>query len=194
MTETEKARFDESIRLAVETIRGGGIILYPTDTIWGLGCDATNPDAVEKIFKLKKRNDAKSMLSLVDSVDMLYRFLDNVPETALALIDVAVNPLTLIYDSPAGFAKNLIAEDGSIGIRITTEKFSNTLCRKLHLPVVSTSANISGKKAPATYAEISQDIIDGVDYVVGYRQDDKKPASPSGIIKVMDDETFKIIR
>lgn len=194
MTETEKAKFDESIRRAVETIRKGGIILYPTDTIWGLGCDATNAEAVAKIFKLKQRDDAKSMLSLVDSIDALYRRLKNVPETALSLIDVAVSPLTIIYDSPIGFADNLLAEDGSIGIRITNERFSKALCRRAGVPVVSTSANISGEKSPSIFDEISQEIIDGVDYVVEYGRENRSTSAPSAIIKVMDDETFKLIR
>ncbi|MDE5842439.1 MAG: threonylcarbamoyl-AMP synthase [Muribaculaceae bacterium] len=184
----------EDLAEAVKTVREGGIILYPTDTVWGIGCDATNPAAVERIYKLKRRADSKSMLALTDSVGSLYRWLKNVPETALMLIDAAVDPLTIIYDSPSGIAGNLLAPDGSLGIRITCESFSEALCRRARIPVVSTSANISGQKTPALFREISEEIINGVDYVVKFRRNDSSRHKPSGIIKVTDDETLTIIR
>ncbi|MDE6558296.1 MAG: threonylcarbamoyl-AMP synthase [Muribaculaceae bacterium] len=184
----------EDLAEAVKTVREGGIILYPTDTVWGIGCDATNPEAVERIYKLKRRADSKSMLALTDSVGSLYRWLKNVPETALMLIDAAVDPLTIIYDSPSGIAGNLLAPDGSLGIRITCESFSEALCRRARIPVVSTSANISGQKTPALFREISEEIINGVDYVVKFRRNDSSRHKPSGIIKVTDDETLTIIR
>lgn len=179
---------------AIETLKKGGIILYPTDTVWGIGCDATNSDAVNRIFELKRRCDSKSMLSLVGSQGELQRTVRNVPETAWMLMDVAVNPLTIIYDNPVGLAPELLAEDGSAGIRVTDELFSKTLCQRLRRPIVSTSANISGHKAPSNFHEIEQEIIDGVDYVVRYRRDDRSAAGPSNIIKVSDSEVVKVIR
>ena len=179
---------------AIEVLRNGGIILYPTDTVWGIGCDATNKDAVNKIYKLKQRNDAKSMLLLVGSEGELQRTVENVPDAAWMLLEAAVNPLTIIYDSAKGIADNLKAEDGSVGIRITSELFSRSLCQRLRHPIVSTSANISGRKTPHNFSEISDDIINGVDYVVKYRQDDSEGHKPSNIIKVSDSGVIKIIR
>ncbi|MDE6811759.1 MAG: threonylcarbamoyl-AMP synthase [Muribaculaceae bacterium] len=184
----------DDLAKAVETVRKGGIILYPTDTVWGIGCDATNPEAIERIYILKQRADSKSMLALTDSVDSLYRWLKNVPETALMLLDAAVDPLTIIYDSPVGIAQNLLAKDGSLGIRITEEDFSKALCRKVRVPVVSTSANISGSPTPLKFKDISDVILNGVDYVVNYGRDNSRHHKPSGIIKVRDNETFTIIR
>lgn len=185
---------EQEIENALNCLRNGGIILYPTDTVWGIGCDATNAEAVAKIYTLKKRSDAKSMLTLLDSVDSLYVWLDNVPETALQLIDVAVAPLTIIYDSPRGIAPNLLADDGSLGIRITSEPFTRKLLRRLRHPLVSTSANISGSPTPACFDDITQEIKDGVDYVVDYRKYDRTPKKPSAIIKVTDRETLQVIR
>lgn len=189
-----KGYTDDDLREALDTLRKGGVILYPTDTVWGIGADATNPEAVARIYELKQRADSKSMLALVDSVDSLYRWLENVPETALQLIDVAVEPLTIIYDSPRGVARNLLAEDGSLGIRVTGEDFSRELCRRLRRPLVSTSANISGRPAAPFFAQIEPEILEGVDYVVKYRRDDNTPRRPSGIIKVTDREVISIIR
>lgn len=179
---------------AVETLRAGGVILYPTDTVWGLGCDATNAEAVEKIYKIKKRADAKAMLCLVDSIAMLDRFVDYVPEAAEQLIEVAVNPLTIIYDKPEGVAENLCAPDGSLGIRITGEAFSAALCRRLRRPIVSTSANISGAKTPQIFTEIAHEIVDAADYVVEFRRDDTSRSRPSNIIKVSGQNIVKVIR
>lgn len=185
--------FKEDLNKAIETLRRGGVILYPTDTIWGLGCDASNPEAVEKIYKIKKRSDAKAMLSLVGSEGQLQQFIHVIPEAAWQLIDVAVSPLTIIYDSPVGIAPNLKAEDGSAGFRISTERFSSELCKRLHKPVVSTSANVSGEKSPCSFSDISQEIIDAVDYVVEYGRD--SPCSnPSNVIKISDNGVVKILR
>lgn len=186
--------FEEDIKKAVDCLKKGGIILYPTDTVWGIGCDATNPDAVRKIYDLKRRAESKSMLVLVDSEGSLDRVVEDVPEVAWQLIEAAVNPLTIIYDHPRHVAPNLLAPDGSLGIRITSERYSRELCRRLRRPLVSTSANISGEKAPAIFQEISDDIKNGVDYVASYRRDDTGAASPSNIIKVSDGGLVKVIR
>lgn len=192
--ESENITFEQDIKNALDTLRKGGIILYPTDTIWGIGCDATNADAVKKIYDLKRRAESKSMLVLVDSEAALERTVNDVPEVAWELIEAAVRPLTIIYDHPHGVAKNLLAEDGSLGIRITRERFSNELCRRLRRPLVSTSANISGGNAPASFRDISQEIIDGVDYVVAYRQGENINAVASNIIKLSEGGLFKVIR
>lgn len=190
----ENITFEQDIKNALDTLRKGGVILYPTDTIWGIGCDATNADAVKRIYDLKRRAESKSMLALVDSEAALERTVNDVPEVAWELIEAAVRPLTIIYDHPQGVAKNLLAEDGSLGIRITGERFSNELCRRLRRPLVSTSANISGEKAPASFCDISPEIIDGVDYVAKYRQDEDIKSVASNIIKLSDGGLFKIIR
>lgn len=187
--------FDEmDLREAVRCMKDGGIILYPTDTIWGIGCDARNEKAVKKIFELKQRDDAKSMLVLVSSEGMLQRTVKDVPEIAWQLIDVAVNPMTIIYDNPVGVADSLKADDGSLGVRITYEKFSRMLCERMRGPIVSTSANISGKPAPKTFSEISSDIKNGVDYVCRYRQREKGYSKPSNIIKITKENIVKVIR
>lgn len=189
-----KDKFSAEVTSAADVIRRGGIILYPTDTIWGIGCDATNPEAVARIYALKKRADSKSMLALLDSVEALYGWVVNVPETALQLIDVAISPLTIIYDSPKGVAPNLLADDGSLGIRIADDRFCKALCRKCRVPIVSTSANISGHPSAPFFADIEKEILDGVDHIVDLRRDDTTRKAPSGIIKVRDDETLTIIR
>ena len=187
----------ETLDKALETLRNGGIILYPTDTIWGIGCDATNSDAVRRIFKLKQRADAKSMLMLVGSDGQLQRYVENVPDIAWDLIDVAVHPMTIIYDHPRGVAPELLAEDGSAGFRITSESFSRSLCQRLGRPIVSTSANISGRPAPKGFHNITPEIIDGVDYVVEYGRGitgDNATSKPSNIIKVTDSAVVTVIR
>lgn len=185
---------EEDLKEAVRVLKEGGIILYPTDTVWGIGCDARNKDAIEKIFRLKQRADSKSMLVLVGSEGMLQRTVKHVPEIAWQLIDVAVNPMTIIYDNPVGVADNLIADDGSLGIRITSEKFSRALCERLRGPIVSTSANISGKPTPFTFSEISSEIKNGVDYVCRFRQKEKSTSRPSSIIKITRENIVKVIR
>lgn len=179
---------------ALETLRSGGIILYPTDTVWGIGCDATNPEAVRKIYELKRRADSHAMLSLVGSEGQLQQFVDDIPDIAWQLIDVAVNPLTIIYSHPRRLAPNLLAEDGSAGFRITSELFSRTLCERLRHPVVSTSANISGEKAPGLFSEIAPAITEGVDYVVKFGRNSVSRHKPSNIIKVGDGGMVKVIR
>ncbi len=185
--------FKEDIANALKTLREGGIILYPTDTIWGIGCDATNENAVAKIYKIKKRVDSKAMLSLVGADYQLQQYVKDIPDIAWQLIDVAVNPLTLIYEKPIGIADNLKAEDGSAGFRITHERFSRELCRQLRRPIVSTSANISGQEPPKTFHNISLEIRDAVDYMVEYGRDNES-AIPSNIIKIGSAGEIKIIR
>ena len=184
----------DDVKAALEVLQNGGVILYPTDTIWGIGCDACNEEAVKRIYAIKNRIDSKSMLVLLENAALLDRYIDEVPEIAFDLIEVSDKPLTIIYDGAKNLARNLIAEDGSIGIRITTEAFSSDLIRRFKRPVVSTSANISGKPSPACFAEIDQKIIEAVDYVVKYRQNDTQKAVPSGIIKLGRSGEIKIIR
>lgn len=184
----------EDLNMAADVMRKGGIILYPTDTIWGIGCDARNEEAVKRIYDLKQRSDSKSMLVLVGSESQLERMVRTVPEAAWMLIEASEDPLTIIYDSPISVAENLKAEDGSLGIRITREKFSNALCRKAGFPIVSTSANISGMKSARNFKEISEEIKSGVDYVVKYRREENTEHKSSGIIKVKDNGLIKVIR
>ncbi len=186
--------FEEDIKAAVATLKKGGIILYPTDTVWGIGCDATNPEAVKRIYELKRRADSKSMLVLVDSEAMLDRTVRDIPEVAWQLIEAAVDPLTIIYDHPEGVAPNLLADDGSLGIRITSERYSAELCRRLRRPIVSTSANISGEKAAAIFDEIGPEILQGVDYTAQYRRAAPTRAPPSNITPVPEAGPFKVIR
>lgn len=183
----------EDIDKAVETLRNGGIILYPTDTVWGIGCDAANSDAVKKVFSLKRRADAKAMLMLVGSDAQLQQYVANVPDIAWQLIDAAVHPLTIIYDTPRNIAPELLAEDKSAGFRITSEPFSKALCQRLKRPLVSTSANISGSPAPRCFDQIQEEIVRGVDYVVVYGRECRE-SIPSNIIKVKDNSEIKVIR
>ena len=184
----------EDIKAALDVLQKGGIILYPTDTIWGIGCDACNENAVKKVYEIKNREDSKSMLVLMENVAMLDRYINEVPEIAYDLIELTDKPLTIIYDGAKNLAKNLIAEDGSVGIRMTTEAFSSELIRRFKRPIVSTSANISGKPSAACFSEIDLKIIESVDYVVKYRQDDFEKAEPSGIIKLGRGGEIKVIR
>ena len=186
--------FKADIQCALECLKKGGIILYPTDTIWGIGCDATNSQAVKRIFQLKNRSDSKSMLTLVNDETALDKIIDDVPEAARELLKVAVDPITVIYDNAHGVADELIADDGSLGVRVTSEKFSNELCKRFGKPIVSTSANVSSQKAPAFFHEISDTIKNGVDYVVKYRQEDKSAKAPSHIIKISQGGVIRIIR
>ncbi len=200
-------RYDkEDLQAALRVLRQGGIIVYPTDTVWGIGCDATNPEAVARIYALKKREDSKSMLVLLDSAAKLDYYVD-VPESAEMLLQTACDedssscsdsspakPLTIIYPNARHLAPNLIAEDGSVGIRITKEPFSNALCAQLKRPIVSTSANISGEPTARYYKEIVRLILDHTDYVCLFRRDDETPHEPSTIIKINADNSFKIIR
>ena len=185
---------EEDIRQAVETMRKGGVILYPTDTVWGIGCDATNAEAVARIYKIKQRDDSKAMICLVDSDARLQRYVRNVPNVAWELLDCVDKPTTVILDGAVNLASNLIADDGSIALRITDEPFSKELCYRFQKAVVSTSANISGEAAAQNYCDISQDILDAVDYVCWSRRQEHKPHTPSSIIKLGMDGEVRIIR
>ena len=185
---------EEDLNEALECLRKGGIILYPTDTIWGIGCDARNSDAVKRIYKLKKREDSKSMLVLTNNEAGLEKITEEIPDITWELLNAVVNPLTIIYDNAHGVAPELIAEDGSLGIRITKERFSNELCKRLRGPLVSTSANISGEKSPSSFKEITEEIKNGVDYIVKFRQEESANKQPSNIIKLGKGGVIKIIR
>ena len=185
---------NDDVKKAVEVLRAGGVILYPTDTIWGLGCDATNREAVEKIYKIKKRDDSKSMLVLIDNPAKLNSYIDVVPELAWDLIDLADKPLTIIYPNAKNLASNIVASDGTIGIRVTNEDFSRALCQRFRMPIVSTSANISGTPAPAVFNEITEEIMSKVDYIVSFRQEETGSPAPSGIIKLGVDGEITVVR
>lgn len=190
----EKAeKLKEEIRQATEVLRQGGIILYPTDTIWGIGCDATNPEAVARVYALKKREDSKAMLLLLDDVGRLASYVD-VPEMAYDLLEVNDRPMTIIYPNARNLAANLIADDGTVGIRITGETFSKGLVARFKKPVVSTSANISGMPAPGGFREICEEIRNGVDYIVDFRREEEIAVAPSGIIRLGINNEIEIIR
>ena len=189
---------EEDIRQAVETMRKGGVILYPTDTVWGIGCDATNAQAVKRVYEIKQRDDSKALICLVDSDARMQRYFRQVPDVAWQLIDSLkesdAKPTTLILDDAVNLAENLIAEDGSVGIRITNEPFSKELCFRFQKAIVSTSANVSGEPSPANFNQISKEIKDSVDYIVGCRRDEKIEAKPSSIVKLGVNGEIKIIR
>ncbi len=187
-------KIEDDIKAAIETMRKGGIILYPTDTVWGIGCDATNKEAVDRIFKLKQRDDSKAMICLVDSANRLQRYVRNVPDVAWDLMEYAEKPTTVILDNAVNLAPNLVAEDGSIALRITRENFSKELCYRFQKPIVSTSANISGQPAAQNYCDISDEILNGVDYVCWSRRQEHKPHKPSSIIKLTESGEVTIIR
>ncbi len=184
----------EDIKQALEVLRKGGVILYPTDTIWGIGCDATNSEAVKRVYEIKKRVDSKAMLVLVDSPVKVQSYVEEVPEIAWDLIDLTTKPLTIIYDKGRNLAPELLAEDGSVGIRVTEEEFSKQLCFRFKKAIVSTSANVSGESSPANFSEVSEEIKQAVDYVVAYRQYDMTCPNPSSIIKLGAGGTVKVIR
>ncbi len=175
-------------------MREGGVILYPTDTVWGIGCDATNEDAVRRVYEIKQRQDSKAMLVLVDSSVKVDFYVRDVPEVAWDLIDLADKPLTIIYSGARNLAANLLAEDGSVGIRVTNEDFSKRLCQQFRKAIVSTSANISGQPSPKNFSEISEEVKSAVDYIVGYRQEEMSNPKPSSIIKLDKGGVIKIIR
>ncbi len=185
---------NEDIAKALEVLHNGGLILYPTDTIWGIGCDATNPEAVSRIYKLKQREDSKSMLILLDNEAKLNSYMNQVPDMAWDLVEFTTKPLTIIYPEAKNLAPNLLAEDKSIGIRITNEEFSYKLCQRFKKPIVSTSANISGQPSPSCFNDISDDIKNGVDYVVNYRQEETANPAPSSIMKLGLGGEINIIR
>ena len=189
---------EEDIRNAIETMRKGGIILYPTDTVWGIGCDATNAEAVKRVYEIKQRDDSKALICLVDSDARMQRYFRHVPDVAWQLIDSLkegdAKPTTLILDGAINLAENLIAEDGSLGVRITNEPFSKELCFRFQKAIVSTSANISGEPAAQNYCDIDQRILDAVDYVCWSRRQEHKPHTPSSIIKLKENGEVTIIR
>jgi L-threonylcarbamoyladenylate synthase len=184
----------EDIDNAVKILESGGIILYPTDTIWGIGCDATNKDAVNKIYTLKEREDTKSMLVLIDTEIRLQQYVEDVPEIAWELLEASDKPLTIIYPKAKNLAANLVATDGSIGIRIPDNDFCFRLISKFRKPIVSTSANISKEKSPGTFQDISKEIKAKVDYIVSHQQEHTTPGRASSIIKLKMNGEFTIIR
>lgn len=184
----------EDIKRAIETLRNGGVILYPTDTVWGIGCDATNPEAVKKVYEIKHRDDSKALICLVDSDARLQRYVRNVPDVAWDIFELATKPTTIILDDAVNLAPNLIAEDGTIAMRITQEPFSKELCFRFQKPLVSTSANISGEPAAQNYCDISEELLNAVDYVCWSRRQEHKPHTPSSIIKLEKNGTVAIIR
>ncbi len=184
----------DEIKKAIEVLKAGGVILYPTDTVWGIGCDATNPEAVKKVYEIKRREDSKALICLVDSEARLSRYVRKVANVTWDMIEMSERPLTVIFDHVSGLAPNLLAEDGSAGIRITREQFSKELCYRFQKPIVSTSANISGEPTARTFDEISDEIKQAVDYVVHYSQQCKEKHKPSSIIKMSEDGQFTIIR
>ena len=189
---------EEDIKSAVETMRKGGVILYPTDTVWGIGCDATNAEAVAKVYQIKQRDDSKALICLVDSDARMQRYFRNVPDVAWQLIDSLkegdAKPTTLILDGAINLAQNLIAEDGSVGMRITNEPFSKELCYRFQKAIVSTSANISGEPAAQNYGDIDPRIIEAVDYVCWSRRQEHKPHTPSSIVKLKENGEVTVIR
>lgn len=186
-------QMQEVINKALEVLRNGGVILYPTDTIWGIGCDATNDKAVERIYEIKQRADNKSMLVLLDNIAKLDRYVNEVPDVAFDLIEMSEKPLTIIFEQSKGLSPNISKSNETVGIRITNEIFSKRLIEQFKKPIVSTSANISGEPSPACFFDVSDEIKNAVDYVVDFRQDDKK-AQPSSIIMLGNDNSVKVIR
>lgn len=183
----------KEVHNAFEVIQNGGIILYPTDTVWGIGCDATNAEAVAKIYTLKQREESKSMIVLMNGDRMLYNVFKEIPEVAFQILDLSEKPTTLILDNPRNVAKNIIADDNSLGVRIVTEPFCFKLMERMKKPLVSTSANISGQPTAMSFKEISREILEGVDYVVNLGRE-KTSSKPSAIIKLTSDARVTIIR
>ncbi len=185
---------EEDIRRAADVMRRGGVILYPTDTVWGIGCDARNSEAVKHIYEIKKRVDNKALITLVGDLGMLERTVCGIPDVAYDLIEFSERPLTIVYDEGTGVAPELKGIDGTIGVRLTKEDFSQRLCRRVGAPIVSTSANISGEPTPRTFAEISPEILNAVDYVCATRRNDRTPGQPSSVMRLSEDGTFKVLR
>jgi len=184
----------EIVAETVKVLKKGGVILYPTDTIWGIGCDALNEDAVSAVYAVKQRDFSKSMLILVDSIEMLEKYVEIVPPAALQLIEAAKRPLTIIYPKAKNIAKNLIAADGTIGIRVVNDEFCKIMIRELGAPVVSTSANQAGKKSPLGYFDIDNEIKISVDFVVPLHLEEFSTANSSDIVKVNKNGQIEVIR
>lgn len=183
----------EDINNCLKVLKQGGLILYPTDTVWGIGCDATNHEAIERIYKLKQRDESKALICLVHDFKMLNQYVENIPEVAYDILRYAAKPTTIIYDNPIRVSENLVAPDNTLAIRVVKDRFCDPMIKKFRKPIVSTSANISDKPTPKTFKEISSDILKGVDYVVTLHRD-KKPAKPSAIIKLTNDGKVHVIR
>lgn len=186
--------YNDDIKNAVETLRRGGVILYPTDTVWGIGCDASDSKAVKRVFEIKRRADSKALIALVGSMAQLERTVESVPDVAAQLIEVSDRPVTVVYDHGRGVAREMLSSDGSLAVRVTSEAFSRALCLAFGRAIVSTSANISGLPAPRFYNEISPEIISAADYVCLSRRNDTKPSKPSMVIKISEGGLFKILR
>ncbi len=186
--------FEDELKKAVAVLREGGTILYPTDTIWGIGCDATNVNAIEKIFKIKNREANKSMIVLVDDESRLQRYVKDIPSNAIDLIEYSDRPLTIIYPKGINLPSVVLGEDGSVAIRIVKNEFCRQLIYKLNKPLISTSANISNEKSPSSFDEISDEIKERVDYVINLRQQENKESQPSVIVKLEMDGKIKFIR
>ena len=184
----------EEINKALEVLKSGGVILYPTDTIWGLGCDASNPEAVEKVLKIKNRPAEKSLIVLLDVDTKLQSYVNDVPEVAYDLIEYAENPLTIIFSGAKNLAKNVINDDGSVGIRIVKHDFCTPLIQRFRKPIVSTSANLSGEPSPKNFDDISSEIINAVDYIVDFEQENRSSKKPSTIMKLSTGGQFEFIR
>jgi len=189
-----QGQMDADIAQCLKVLNAGGLILYPTDTVWGIGCDATNAEAVKRVYQLKQRDDSKALIVLIDSAEHLDHYVVDVPEIALELIDVAVKPLTIIYEGAYNLASNVLGDEDSVGIRIPNDEFCHRLCERYGKPIVSTSANVSGHSTARTFAEINPSIVEGVDYAVQYRRNDDSRRQPSNIILLSRNGTFKIIR
>jgi L-threonylcarbamoyladenylate synthase len=189
-----KSGFEDDLRNSLSTLKKGGIILYPTDTVWGIGCDATNPLAVSRIFTIKHRKESKSLITLVDGITMLERYVSEIPSIAYDLIEVSDSPLTIIYPAGKSLAPGVYDEDGSVGIRICSEEFCAEIIKRFRKPLISTSANKSGQPFPADFSEIDEELTGEVDYIVKYRQNDRRKYSPSPVIKINKNGVFEIIR
>ena len=185
---------EEDIRNAVDVLRKGGVILYPTDTVWGIGCDATNAEAVKRVYDIKQRDDSKALICLVDSEARLQRYVRQIPNVAWDIIELSETPTTLVLDGAVNLAPNLVADDGSIALRVTREAFSKELCYRFQKALVSTSANVSGEPAAQNFRDISPEIIGAVDYVCHARRQEHQPHQPSKIIKLTQDGVVTIIR
>lgn len=192
--QTVKPGYAEDIRKAVDVMRKGGVILYPTDTVWGIGCDATNADAVDKIYAIKRRAESKAMICLIDSTARLQRYVRGVPSVAWDIMELTTKPTTIIFDRAVNVAPNLLAADGSIAIRVTDEPFSKELCFRMQRPIVSTSANISGEKPASNFRDIAPELLDAVDYVCKSRRGEKQPHTPSAIIRLRSNGEVEVIR
>ncbi len=191
---TEKQIINQEVEKALQVLREGGVILYPTDTIWGIGCDATNCEAVQKIYDIKKRADSKSFLVLIENPAQLQIYVDKVPEVAWDLVELADQPLTVIYSNAKNLAPNLLAEDGSVGIRCVKDDFCEALLRRFRKPIVSTSANISGAPSPMCFSDITSEVKEKMDYIINYKQDTAPSSKASSIIKLEENGVFKVLR